>query len=118
MYEANPLAFVAQQAGGAASDGTCDILDVWGHYTLDKTFDDAIGWETQNILMLARLIAACAQERTESIGVHYRTDAAGGTEASPYHVVIGGRGDDTAARRVTIETDHLSHARRDDEQID
>ncbi len=97
---------------------TCDILDFWGHYTLDKTFDDGIGWETQNILMLARLIAACAQERTESIGVHYRTDPPGGTDASPYHVVIGGRGDDTAARRVAIETNDRSHARRDDQQID
>ena len=28
LYEANPLAFLAEQAGGRASDGTQDILDV------------------------------------------------------------------------------------------
>jgi fructose-1,6-bisphosphatase I len=28
LYEANPLAFIVEQAGGAASDGTQRILDV------------------------------------------------------------------------------------------
>jgi fructose-1,6-bisphosphatase I len=28
VYEANPLAFIAEQAGGAASDGDIDILDI------------------------------------------------------------------------------------------
>jgi len=28
MYEANPLAFICEQAGGAASDGNIRILDV------------------------------------------------------------------------------------------
>ena len=28
MYEANPLAFLAEQAGGGATDGTQKILDV------------------------------------------------------------------------------------------
>ncbi|HEX5832012.1 MAG TPA: hypothetical protein VFY16_13610, partial [Gemmatimonadaceae bacterium] len=28
LYEANPLAFIAEQAGGAASTGTCRIMDV------------------------------------------------------------------------------------------
>ena len=28
LYEASPLAFVAEQAGGAASDGTMPILDI------------------------------------------------------------------------------------------
>ncbi len=28
LYEASPLAFVAEQAGGAASDGTTPILDI------------------------------------------------------------------------------------------
>jgi L-aspartate oxidase len=54
---------------------TCDILDFWGHYTLDKTFDDVLGWETQNKLTVARLIALSALERADSIGVHFRSDA-------------------------------------------
>ena len=28
LYEANPLSFIAEQAGGAASDGTQRILDI------------------------------------------------------------------------------------------
>ena len=28
MYEANPIAFIAEQAGGAATDGTNRILDI------------------------------------------------------------------------------------------
>jgi fructose-1,6-bisphosphatase I len=28
LYEAIPLAFIAEQAGGYASNGRCDILDV------------------------------------------------------------------------------------------
>lgn len=28
MYEANPMAFIVKQAGGLASTGTMDILDV------------------------------------------------------------------------------------------
>lgn len=28
VYEANPLAFIVEQAGGSASTGTCDILDL------------------------------------------------------------------------------------------
>jgi L-aspartate oxidase len=54
---------------------TIEILDFWAHYTLDKTFDDAVGWEMQNKLTVARLITMSALERTESIGVHHRRDA-------------------------------------------
>jgi fructose-1,6-bisphosphatase I len=28
MYEANPMAFIVEQAGGAATDGTTPILDI------------------------------------------------------------------------------------------
>ena len=28
MYEANPMAFIVEQAGGAATDGTTRILDI------------------------------------------------------------------------------------------
>jgi len=28
LYEANPLAFIAEQAGGAATDGSARILDI------------------------------------------------------------------------------------------
>jgi fructose-1,6-bisphosphatase I len=28
MYEANPMAFIVEQAGGAASTGHCNIMDI------------------------------------------------------------------------------------------
>ncbi|GAF93314.1 unnamed protein product, partial [marine sediment metagenome] len=67
---------------------TCDILNFWAHYTLDKTFNEVVGWETQNELTVARMIVAAALERAESIGVHYRTDAEDATPTGPYHLIF------------------------------
>jgi L-aspartate oxidase len=53
---------------------TLEILDFWGRYVMDKVFDDSFGWETQNLLMAARLITRAASHRAESRGVHYRSD--------------------------------------------
>ena len=49
-------------------------LDFWASYTLDKIFDDQTGWEVQNLLLNAALIAQSAGWRTESRGTHARTD--------------------------------------------
>jgi L-aspartate oxidase len=53
---------------------TREIIDFWGRYVMDKLFDDQFGWETQNMLSVSRLISASALARTESRGVHYRSD--------------------------------------------
>ncbi len=53
---------------------TIHIIEFWGHYVMDKVFDDQFGWETQNMLTVARLTAFAAGRRTESRGVHYRSD--------------------------------------------
>ncbi|MFQ6048275.1 MAG: L-aspartate oxidase [Phycisphaerae bacterium] len=53
---------------------TNDIVQFWGRYVMDKVFDDRFGWEVQNMLTVGRLIAAAAQTRAESRGVHYRSD--------------------------------------------
>lgn len=79
---------------------TCEILDFWAHYTLDKTFDDVLGWEMQNELTVARLVAASAVERDESIGVHYREDAPNEASATPYHVTITRNEQGTKASRT------------------
>lgn len=71
---------------------TRDILDFWGHYTLDKTFDDVEGWEVQNQLTVARLVALSALQRRESIGVHFREDAQSAA-AAPDHVRFTRTGD-------------------------
>ena len=53
---------------------TIEIVDFWQRYVMDKVFDDPDGWQCQNMLTVSRLIVQSALERTESRGVHYRTD--------------------------------------------
>ncbi len=62
---------------------TREIIDFWGRYVMDKTFlpngNGSVaaalsGWELQNMLTASWLIASAARSRTESRGVHYRTD--------------------------------------------
>jgi L-aspartate oxidase len=50
------------------------LIEFWQSYVLDKVFEDSVGWELQNLLTLGRLIAHAACLRTESRGVHYRSD--------------------------------------------
>jgi L-aspartate oxidase len=49
-------------------------IDYWSGYCLTSEFGSPAGWEAQNMLILARLIAQSALEREESRGVHYRSD--------------------------------------------
>ena len=51
-----------------------EIIDFWSHYLLDKVFEAPAGWELQNMLEVARLMTVAANARTETRGVHYRTD--------------------------------------------
>jgi L-aspartate oxidase len=51
-----------------------ESIHFWGRYVMDKVFDDRYGWESQNMLTAARLIALAARHRTESRGVHFRSD--------------------------------------------
>jgi len=62
---------------GARLDDVGEMLDFWGRYTLDKIFDDPTGWETQNMLLVAALVARSAAWRTETRGCHTRADYAG-----------------------------------------
>ncbi len=51
-----------------------DMIHFWCRYSLDKIFDDTAGWETQNMLTCAALVAAAARAREESRGTHARSD--------------------------------------------
>ena len=51
-----------------------DMIDFWARYTLDKIFDAPGGWQTQNMLLVAALMARSAHWRDESRGCHWRTD--------------------------------------------
>jgi L-aspartate oxidase len=49
-------------------------IEHWGRYVLRTAFDTPIGWEVQNMLLVGKLIAQAALQRTESRGVHLRQD--------------------------------------------
>jgi len=59
---------------GARLAETREIICFWGSYVLDKEFFDPAGWEAQNMLTSALLVAECAFRRAETRGVHYRED--------------------------------------------
>ena len=60
---------------GSRLDETREIISFWTRYVLDKEFfNDPAGWEIQNMLMSAYLVAELAAGRTESRGVHFRSD--------------------------------------------
>ncbi len=51
-----------------------DQVEFWEKYTSTREFNSPVGWELQNMLLVARLIIASALKREESRGVHGRTD--------------------------------------------
>ena len=46
----------------------------WCRYALRREFSTRAGWELQDMLTVARLMIWSARERTESRGVHFRSD--------------------------------------------
>ncbi|HVS70417.1 MAG TPA: L-aspartate oxidase [Phycisphaerae bacterium] len=65
---------VGIERNGTHLEEAGEIIDFWSRYVLDKTFDNPAGWELQNMLEVATLVTRSAALRTESRGVHYRTD--------------------------------------------
>ncbi|HSV27118.1 MAG TPA: L-aspartate oxidase [Sedimentisphaerales bacterium] len=51
-----------------------EIIRFWQRYVMDKAFDAPAGWECQNMLTVAMLMAQAALTRQESRGVHCRED--------------------------------------------
>jgi L-aspartate oxidase len=51
-----------------------EIIAFWRRYVMDKVFAAPFGWECQNMLTVAGLMAHAANLRKESRGVHYRKD--------------------------------------------
>jgi L-aspartate oxidase len=50
------------------------MMTFWSRYVMDQEFAEEAGWQLQNMLVVAGLIAAAALRREESRGVHFRTD--------------------------------------------
>lgn len=59
------------------ADGLAEAItsiNWWGQYMLSRTFSSPAGWQIQNMLTVANLVAKSAGIRTETRGVHYRRD--------------------------------------------
>jgi L-aspartate oxidase len=59
---------------GSRLDEAQEIIQFWQRYVMDKVFDSPYGWECQNMLTVAYLMAQAAWQRQESRGVHFRID--------------------------------------------
>ena len=60
---------------GTRLDETREIVSFWTRYVLDKEFlNDPAAWEIQNMLIASYLVTELAALRTESRGVHFRSD--------------------------------------------
>lgn len=51
-----------------------DTVKMWQNYALNRQFDDANGWELQNLLTVSNVMIVAALARCESRGVHQRLD--------------------------------------------
>ncbi|MEM6333137.1 MAG: L-aspartate oxidase [Planctomycetota bacterium] len=64
-----------------------EMFDFWARYTMDKIFDDRVGWEAQNLLTVGALMTRAAMWRAESRGTHHRVDFDAPSEAVRVHDV-------------------------------
>jgi L-aspartate oxidase len=65
---------VGIERNAAGLKAALEQISFWSQYVLDRSFDRPEGWELQNMLFAARLVAESALERTESRGTHLRED--------------------------------------------
>jgi L-aspartate oxidase len=75
----NSLASLMWRAVGVRRQGermedALTSIERWCHYVLPRQFSDPKGWELQNMLVVSRLVLQAALQRTESRGVHARSD--------------------------------------------
>jgi L-aspartate oxidase len=65
------MGIVRDRAGLLEAERT---VGFWCRYVLRREFASRAGWELQNLLTAARLMIWSALQRTESRGVHFRSD--------------------------------------------
>ncbi len=75
----NSLKSLVWRAAGVRRTGSQlaeadETIHRWCGYVLARQFADPAGWELQNMLTVADMIVEAARQRTESRGVHLRSD--------------------------------------------
>jgi L-aspartate oxidase len=63
-------------------------VEFWDRYVGPREFSQPKGWELQNMLLVAQLMIRAAQARTETRGVHTRTDFPQTDPAQAEHICI------------------------------
>ncbi len=66
--------FVGVERHADGLEEACEKIDSFASFVMRKQFTDARGWELQNMLCTAQMMARSALARTESRGVHFRID--------------------------------------------
>ncbi len=79
---------------GKDLDEGLDMITFWCRYVMDKEFGDPQGWELQNMLTVARLVAMSARQREETRGVHCRTDFPETSPAWQRHIITSITGEE------------------------
>ena len=80
---------VGIERDGAGLEEAVNQINAWRSYVMDKEFASVMGWELQNMLTVARLIAWAAAQRKESRGVHFRRDyPKANTRGCARHIVM------------------------------
>ena len=97
---------------GQRLDEVSEMFDFWARYTLDKIFDERLGWEVQNLLTVGAVITRAANWRAESRGVHSREDCPEPKDDFRVHDLwVRGRSDPTTrpvGQEASLALDSLS----------
>ncbi len=65
---------VGVERDGPGLQKAADTIGSYAAYVMNHQFDDEPGWELQNLLTTAAIMVNAAMARTESRGVHFRSD--------------------------------------------
>ncbi len=95
----NSLRSLMWRAAGVVREGeeldeALETITFWCRYVMDKEFQNPQGWQLQNMLVVARLIAMSARQREESRGVHHRRDFPETCPSWQRHIVVANTGED------------------------
>lgn len=63
-------------------------MDFWANYVCRRDLNNPAGWELQNMMLISRVMASAALARTESRGVHLRSDYPQTLPESATHITV------------------------------